>query len=61
MYMKDILLYQRLKWLGTHAFLWILVMHDQGTKRKYQVGLVIDFFDLEMLRFRGLGDGEDLA
>jgi hypothetical protein len=38
-----------------------LVMHDQGTKRKYQVGPDIDFVDQEVLRFRVLGDDEDLT
>jgi hypothetical protein len=36
-----------------------LVMHDQGTKRKYQVGPDIDFVDQEVLQ--GLGDDEDLT
>jgi hypothetical protein len=38
-----------------------LMMHDRATKRKYQVGLDIDFVDHEVLRFRGLCDDEDLT
>jgi len=38
-----------------------LVMHDLVMKRKYQVGPNIDFVVQEVLRFRGIGDVEDLA